>query len=130
MGAVCRQLSASQFFAGVVHLALCVAEKRDPHNRALQWYNASTADDRQQQQQMAAISQNATLARKECYEQICSVLQHLYAMAASHPQSPSVIFSFSSSLVMGESTLELVGRFWFSLLFYFFTCRFRNHLGL
>ncbi len=79
---VCQQLAANQHFGGVVDLCLVVAERRDPHRRALQFYQTEVADDQ--------VGLEALLARRDCYLQICQVLQQLLAMAASHPQSPSV----------------------------------------
>jgi nuclear pore complex protein Nup155 len=78
---VCQQLSACQYYGGVVELCCVVAEKLDPHHRALQCYTG-------QQEDSAAVE--ALLARKNCYQQMCLVLQKLYTAAACHPQSPSV----------------------------------------
>ena len=79
---MCQQLAANQYFAGVVELCIVVADKRDPHKRALQYYQNESPDDQ--------AGLEALLARKECYQQICLVLQQLLTMAACHPQSPSV----------------------------------------
>ena len=35
---VCAQLAACQYYDGVVELCCVAAEKRDPHRRALQYY--------------------------------------------------------------------------------------------
>ncbi|KAI9555074.1 hypothetical protein GHT06_017589 [Daphnia sinensis] len=78
---VCQQLSACQYFGGVVELCCVVAEKLDPQHRAQQCYSG-------QQEDPAAVE--ALLARKNCYQQMCLVLQKLYTAAACHPQSPSV----------------------------------------
>ena len=78
---VCQQLSACQYYGGIVELCCVVAEKLDPHHRALQCYNSRQEDP-------AAVE--ALLARKNCYQQMCLVLQKLYTAAVCHPQSPSV----------------------------------------
>ena len=78
---VCHQLSACQYYGGIVELCCIVVEKLDPHHRTLQCYNS-------QQEDPAAVE--ALLARKNCYQQMCLVLQKLYTAAVCHPQSPSV----------------------------------------
>jgi nuclear pore complex protein Nup155 len=73
---VCQQLLACQYYGDVVELCCVVAEKLDPHHRALQCYSG-------QQEDPAAVE--ALLARKNCYQQMCLVLQKLYTAAACHP---------------------------------------------
>ena len=78
---VCQQLYACQHYGGVVELCRVVAEKLDPHHRAQQCYSGQQEDP---------AGMEALLARKNCYQKICLVLQQLYTAAACHPQSPSV----------------------------------------
>ncbi len=89
---VCQQLSACQYYGGVVELCCVVAEKLDPHHPALQFYNS-------QQEDPAAVE--ALLARKNCYQKMCLVLQKLETAAACHPQSSSVS---KSPGPMGQTT--------------------------
>ena len=76
---VYQQLSACQYYGGIVELCCIVVEKLDPHHRTLQCYNS-------QQEDPAAVE--ALLARKNCYQQMCLVLQKLYTAAACHPSVP------------------------------------------
>ena len=89
LASVCQQLAANQFYSGVVELCCVAADKLDPHRRAIHYYN-NAANGEGDSAGPAAV--DAFLARKNCYQQICSVLQQLYAAAACpHPQSASMV---------------------------------------
>ena len=87
---------ANQCFNGVVDLCLVLAEKKDPHNRALQFYHNESGEDNS--------GLEFLIARKQCYQQICSMLQQLFMMAACHPQSPSVPKSPGPLIVSTDSS--------------------------
>lgn len=78
---VSQQLAACGYFSGVVDLCCVIAEKLDPHKRALECYHGQAEDP---------ASVEALISRKNCYQQICDVLQQLYSSASCHPQAPSV----------------------------------------
>ncbi|XP_029645165.1 nuclear pore complex protein Nup155 [Octopus sinensis] len=82
LSAVCNQLSSVQYYAGIVDLCLCIAQKRDPQNFALHFHkNGEPPEDNQGKQ--------AYKARMDCYKHITETLVYLLYASVSHPQSPS-----------------------------------------
>lgn len=81
--AVCGLFQAVHYYDGIVDLCLSAAQKRDPQNIALHYYNNGEPPDDNQGLQ-------AYLNRMECYKSVMEVLGQLLSITASHPQAPNV----------------------------------------
>ncbi|XP_023215500.1 nuclear pore complex protein Nup155-like [Centruroides sculpturatus] len=81
--AVCVLFQAVHYYDGIVDLCLSAAQKRDPQNIALHYYNNGEPPDDNQGLQ-------AYLNRMECYKSVMEVLGQLLSITASHPQAPNV----------------------------------------
>ncbi|KAJ4448862.1 hypothetical protein ANN_00253 [Periplaneta americana] len=95
---MCQWFTASQFYEGVLDLALVWASKLDPKNVGLHYYkNKEPAEDSE--------GYEAFAKRMECYKQVTNVLDQLYDQRTSSCYTPSV--PVSPGALMSQDTLQI-----------------------
>lgn len=81
--AVCQQFFACHFYAGILELSLCCADKIDQNNAALHYYkNNEPIEDLE--------GNSAYMRRLEIYKEVISMLDLLYNQSISNPLTPTV----------------------------------------
>ncbi|XP_053970658.1 nuclear pore complex protein Nup154 [Hylaeus anthracinus] len=83
LSAVCQQFVACQFYSGVLELCLTCAERVDPNNAALHYYNNNEPIEDQE-------GQFAYRKRSEIYKEFITLLEHLYNQSISSPLTPTI----------------------------------------